>query len=688
AGTYEPATWSRSRGALSGVTVAVHLSENGAIPEVYVNANLGFDISVAASAALSNRYPWHDNAIAWGENVASDTASAEAAGKHVITGGMLGTGWEGDTVSVNVRVYAGGSAIYDTTAVKILDAPGVLRTALWYSALGYATAAVDSGYVPALADTDDVFDLVLEADGTDRHIRYAYCDSDTAATPIRTGYLWNSATRSRRDAAYAAGSSQIILWYNMAFIPTDATILHSRLHFVCDGDALNLSAGQYLTARLDTLTHDLAWLAAPARTVDARQHKTSWTYMNSVTQTPWWPRIIDRDDMHDIGPEASTTIKSHSRWIAGFDFASNVPWYIDAIHSDQQYLDRGADRVNAGYWLNRSINNTGAAAATGFSVDMGNGGNMTQQPCKVMQWVTGVPRTKPFGIGAHKIPLTFVAHDTYTEQIQWLESWGPAGFSLAVNAAWIDGFHAKHTGHLTATRLDSLYQVGCDFINHGTEHEVPLGARTSLDSLYALTRRTWIDSVITRTTTDTTNVELADYQITLSNETPDYKLMNIKWMIDNDYRSVINSTNAAEQEPVGTQTHLYWGKHVNIYNLATIGIGNYTPADSAAAAEILGWEVDQASDDYHRPIIYWAHEKTEVSNDEMDRFALAIHGTGWCELMHFEDMVTWRLRGQTPLVPSHTAAENTWMPAPAGIDSVYARQEDWLHRIWYPPYED
>jgi len=683
--TYDARTYRGGSGGVSaGVRVSVSLPENGGLPTINVVASAPpAEIRVAASASLSNRFPWHGNGEAWAIATEDTSEGPAYADPHRLSSLAYLTdwvAWEGDTVRVHVRLWDATAAvvIFDTLATKILDAPGVLTTVAWYSELGWLDCAVRDGYLPALADSDKVFDKMLigSTDGTKTNFRYAYFKQDTPTVCYSPAGYYSSATRDVNDGSYAANSHQSIHWYNLAFIPTDAEILLSKHFLTSNGNAVTLAAGQYLTMRLDTLASDAHWIDAPQRAYDKRQRGTAWNEPDTTQAGNWDPILTARDDGFDWGPRAGKGPVAKA-------YASDSTMVLSTKEADQAYLDMGAGRVNAGYWL---IRRSAVSAAHGFVYDCGPGAAANSQPVKVMQYVTGSGRVLPWGIGSHRVPIAFVADDSYDEQAGWIEDWGAADFTMAINGAWVDGLFAAKDGHMTAAEIGALWESGVDIAPHGVQHGVPLGAIAGADSSYTYgTRRDWYQDVIDLA--DTTDVELADL-VWWGGIGIDARLLNVKFLLANNYRSALGYTGTTVEGRLGSLVDLSWNHYINAFHINRYGASNIEPASLADAKEKIGRLIDDAHDDYLAPVILWAHDTTELPAQEMEYIAQAVQANPAAVQMTLEELVTLRLNGQTPIAPSHTPAENTYMPAAAGIDSVWARQETWLHNVWYPPFGD
>lgn len=692
--TYETGNTYRTfgRGGGGGVTITATLSANGDAPVISVRADLGIDIAVAASAALTGRYPWHDNDEAWAV-VAEDTSSAEADGRHTITANALAWGaYEGDTLQVHARIYHGAAAIYDTLATLILDAPGVLHTALWRSSIATCTAAVDSGWIPADGSESAAADNVYNDDDA-TYMRYAYLQG---AIPDSVGAMLSSGVyaprRSRHDAAFAAGTFQPIVWFDMSMIPVRAEIVHARLYFETrGGDIQYMNSGQYLSARLDTVAADTLWLSAAARGADPRHKRATWNSVHAPSSTAWTPPLDSRDDWFDFGPGGHQY--GPSELGDGGDVAANHAWYVDVSNPVQQYVDRGAGRINAGWWPHVGINDTGTATTNGGDFSLGGGASCNGEPVQVVQWVTGNGRVLPWGTGWHQIPLVFIADDTYLDQLDWISSWGVENMTLAVNGSWIDGYGGAHATSMTAAQIDSLYDAGADIAMHGRQHTVSLGLMASSDSLYTYgTQRPWIDDILTRASSDTGATELDDWVYHFGSASPyyPYVLMNtIGWLVQNGYRSATSAAgiSTAGRSNIGTRTPIYWDGYFNAFNIKRGHSASSFPdadqgvVDADTAWAILAWDIDQSADDGHYPVIYWAHTDSDVADSCVTFISDAADAKGSVVKMTLEEVLTLRLAGQSPVTPS-----TDWLPAPSGIDSVWTRGHSWIDQCWYPPY--
>ncbi|HPD73507.1 MAG TPA: hypothetical protein PLL30_17170 [Candidatus Krumholzibacteria bacterium] len=674
AGTYEPATWSRSRGALSGAGVVLRadLPASRQAPVLVAKVDVGFPSKIAVHAAVTPAHPWRNT---YGMQLVYEDSTSDAADDHnVVFSPESWEVYEGDVIEITCNIYNESLVLAHTELdTVVLDAPKTLKAWAWCGN-ELAEAAPDSGWTYAAADTSK-YDRVLKDNIGKTMMRYCapmrlYPDSlDQWYTGIRpTGKIEDNGTWG------TSPNSRIwmpMVWFNMTEIPEYAKIVRARLVMtLMDNSGCDCSGAGYFAARLDTHAADLPWTTAPglvrisAGSSDSLYARVTWNKMVMATDTPWSPPLEDRDDWHDYGP-----ISEHNFRYAFANPGAGQPTHalwLDVTDAVQQYCDRGPDRVNAGFVLYGTFANW----SNGFIVISAGRAlsNVRGSPQLIVEWVDGLYNVPAWGVGG--VPFAITLDDCSTDHVTMGAGLDSVGFNWT---EVVSNNNVGAAGKLTAAQIDAQRLAGVDMALHTRSHAA-MGNLETPQQFFNQLGHGWVDSVWTSAApVDTAAVQWADFAYPAGGGLA-YTITGIQQLQQYGYRSG-RGYGTSTDDSVGVVTHLKWDAPSNIMAYAATTGTPFKDDTYAATYEKVMTLVDSYYNADRQAVVLMQHYLTgaleHFTAPQWSLFCRVLGDVDCAPVVTLEQLITQRYAASVFVTPTEDFAAEFYLTGDPWADAVW-----------------
>jgi peptidoglycan/xylan/chitin deacetylase (PgdA/CDA1 family) len=362
------------------------------------------------------------------------------------------------------------------------------QTWLFASDHGWNSAAVDSGWVPALADTALVFTRrMIDTDGT-RHA-YAQWDPDH---PTRE-FCDDDILPGRSSSALMYSPPVVpVIYFDFADIPPGATVESAWLIISpLVGSRIPCAPGAAHAATLDIWSADATWLQAPVSgtcgNAQGNEHwrRTSWMYADAANQVRWQPSLSERQSWDEFG--------LHSKPVT-YEVPGGHACRYDVTRALQTWSDNRGVMANAGFVLSNWRPYANFYLAAGPNAIVAN-----LQPLLVVT-VSERPRTLPWQ--GHPLAFSFGTDDGDSANVRYMEICEQHGVRLTafMMRQGVREFSGNNPQKLSIAQWQDLAARGHEVGHHSDHHpgtwglaEITWGQVDSMD--VELARDTWMESV-------------------------------------------------------------------------------------------------------------------------------------------------------------------------------------------------
>ncbi len=493
--------------------------------------------------------------------------------RFVPTGLALARQVPADTFKVNVTVRYPGYLDHEFTTVlrpgdqdrdvSLASVAGAWPAQTWLFASdhGWNTAAVDSGWIPALADTALVFThRMIDTDGT-RHA-LAQWNSDQ---PTRE--FCDDDVLPGRSSHWPESSPPIVpvIYFDFSDIPAGATVESAWLIVSpLAWSKIPCGTGRAHAATLDVWSADAAWLQAPvSETCGGAQgsehwRRTSWQYANAADQIPWNPPMSARRNWNEFGIQSKPV--TH-------EVLGGHACRYDVTRAVQAWSDHRSALANAGFALTNSTPYHHYYLAAGSGSPVAN-----LQPLLV---VTVSERPHAASWQGHPLAFAFGTDDGDTANIRYMDicEQHDTRMTAFVMRQGVREFHHENSPRkLTIAQWQDFAARGHEVGHHSDNHlgtwglaEITWGQVDSMN--VELARDTWLESVFQD------NGQTADNIDVLAYPAGGVSLWAIKNLVNHGF---IMARSAGGWEywasplwgNAGWTTYLSWYDPVNLFNVA------------------------------------------------------------------------------------------------------------------------
>lgn len=433
------------------------------------------------------------------------------------------------------------------------------ETWLFASDHGWNAAAVDSGWVPAIADTALVFNhRVIDTDGT-RHALAVW----SGAEPTRE-YCADILTGRATSALTYVPPVAPVIYFDFSGIPAGATIESAWLILSpVSWSRIPCAPGAAHAATLDIWPADAAWLNAPNSVscggVPGSEHyrRTSWQYADVSQETPWSPAMSQRQTWDEFG--------IHSVKVTHEVRGGHACRY-DVTRAIQTWSDNREVMANAGFVLSNWSPYTYFYIAAGPSPT-----NANRQPLLVVT-LSERPRRLPWN--GHALAFSFGTDDGDSANARYMEVCEDHGVHMTafVMRQGVREFYHDSLQKLSIAQWRDFAARGHEVGHHSDHHtgtwglaEITWGQTDSMN--VELARDTWIEDVFQDDGQTASTMDVLAYPA------GGVSLWAIKNLVNHDF---IMGRCAGGTEfwglPLwgnsGWTTYLSWYDPVNLYNVA------------------------------------------------------------------------------------------------------------------------
>lgn len=393
------------------------------------------------------------------------------------------------------------------------------------------------------------------------------------------------------------------LHYPLEQIPDNVLIEEAYLTFRCDGNpAIFDASGDGFYAILDTTSTDRAWVTAgvaPRSSTNDRISDTSWNEADRVADTAWVPALADRTEFWDWGIPSKV---AHN----GEDIAPGDAITIDVTEVLQYWVD---------FHVVRDIDHAGflIAASDGTSssiyIPCGTGASANVSPSLIVKYTTSTRKSWPWSGSPTVFAFTTDdAQDTNLDYMPLFESRGMR-YTMFVSGNYIDGYDNDDDSYLTASQIDSIYDVGVvEIASHGRAHRSMATIPTDPDTLYREYSTKWLVDDILGEWPDSTVVSTFAYAH------GDTSTAGIDYIKSLGYRGA----RLAADQFWGITPTFKWdaaGDYSGVYTVQKYTWSNWGAGDAeyAVIAENVYDAIGRSWLRDHEPIVTLSHSTSEIT---------------------------------------------------------------------------
>jgi hypothetical protein len=434
------------------------------------------------------------------------------------------------------------------------------QTWLFANDRGWNTAAVDSGWIPSVADTALVFNhRMIDTDGT-RHA-LAQWNSDQ---PTRE-YCDDDLLPGRSSHALGYYSPIVpVIYYDVSDLPVGATIESAWLIVSpAPWSRIPCAPGAAHTATLDIWSADAAWLQAPVSETCSGNpagpywRRTSWEYADAAHAVHWNPPLSARLTWDEFGIQSRPV--TH-------EVPGGQACRYDVTRAVQAWSDNRDVMANAGFVLSNSSPYTNFYLAAGPRVTVAN-----LQPLLVVT-VSERPRTLPWH--GHPLAFSFGTDDGDSANVRYMQVCEQHNVRMTafVMRQGVSEFYNNSPQKLTIAQWRDLAARGHE-VGHHSDHHLPIWGLAEItwgqvDSMNVeLARDTWLESVFQDHGQTSAGINVMAYPA------GGVSLWAIKNLVNHDF---VMGRSAGGLEywglPTwgnsGWTTYLSWYDPVNLFNVA------------------------------------------------------------------------------------------------------------------------
>lgn len=459
---------------------------------------------------------------------------------------------------IDMMLYPGDQDL----AVALTSVAGDWPAENWLFAAnhGWNTAAVDSGWIPALADTGLVFNhRMIDTDGT----RHALAQWNGAQ--ISREYCADNILEGRSSQAFECTPPIApVIYFDFSDIPAGATIEQAWLIvWPLTWSKIPWSPGVSHAATLDIWPGDAAWLEAPPSVTcgvaQGGEHwrRTSWQFADVANEIAWNPPMSARRTWDEFG--------IHSERVT-HEIRGGHACRYDVTRALQIWSDNREVMANAGFVMSNWRPFSYYYLAAGAHQAVAN-----QQPMLVVT-VSERPRTLPWR--GHALVFSFGTDDGDSANVHYMEACENHGVRLTafVMRQGVREFYNNNPQKLSIAQWRDLVARGHEVGHHSDHHpgtwglaEIAWGQQDSMN--VELARGTWLDQVFGDDGQTAGAVDVLAYPA------GGVSLWAIKNLVNHDF---VMGRCAGGTEywglPTwgnsGMTTYLSWNDPVNLFNIA------------------------------------------------------------------------------------------------------------------------
>ena len=531
---------------------------------------------------------------------------------------------------IDMMLYPGDQDL----AIALASVAGDWPTENWLFAgnHGWNTAAVDSGWIPAIADTALVFNhQMIDTDGT--RMAFAqwnatlpnqeYCDDDILGGRSSLAFVYTPAIAP-------------VIYFDFSDIPAGSTIEKAYLIVSpLTWSRIPSTNGSAHAATLDIWPADEAWLQAPQSEscglAGGSEHwrRTSWQYADVANQIPWSPALGERRNWGEFG--------IHSEMVTHQVPGGHACRY-DVTRAIQTWSDNREVMGNAGFVMSNWLWLANYYLAVGPHPSVAN-----RQPMLVVT-VSQRPRVLPWR--GHPLAFSFGTDDGDSANVHYMEVCENHGARLTayVMRQGVREFYNNNPQKLSIAQWRDLAARGHEVGHHSDHHlgnwglaEISWGQQDSMD--VELARDTWLEQVFDD------NGQTAGAIDVLAYPSGGTSMWAIKNLVNHDF---IMGRCAGGNEtwgwPVwgnaGMSTYLSWYDPVNLFNTAITDhaelVGQKTDDVTLDDIRLKLWHMTATMlNQGQGALITFCHSKKNalyergMDYDELDWLLTAVQETGF-----------------------------------------------------------
>lgn len=500
-------------------------------------------------------------------------------------GGPLGVGFNASTVKVDT--------------VRIVTQTTTLRN----------TAARVAGYITA-RDTVGAVNNSADNGGT---VRWGWMQRSNSSTApgdsnqvqyITPNYYFSARGGTGEDDAGLDNPGIVgLVWVSANGLPNGSKINKAQLIVNLSAfGGTTIGAGQYLAARLDTVSTDYRILNNHLN----GRFRASWTKVDSIGGLAWNPTLSSRRDRHDFGPRSDNIIGPGTYG----DGAALRFLVTDAVQqaSDNGTLGRGLLFMIYGSSGVGTVTLCGGTNTTYCGPGANNG--------KGLPIFTAISSSRrgEREWGGVRVPIALTFDDQYDVQVGYFTAMeaGTKTFDAAI-------YNNAMAAHTWVDSLHTLKPTWMNFIHHTKTHP-SMGNLTGEAIDPELTRKWMMTTLTGYTAADTAGI--LDWAWPGGGASPVKSLEVMSRLYDFGYRSGrgFGAGWLAAQAGAEYETYLGWSNWVNKYQIKATGatslFGSGAAFTDAQMDEELGDLIDQHYTDYGKAaIIIYGHRYDSAPAD-------------------------------------------------------------------------